>query len=397
MNRAAVISWSKIEGLSAVQESAPPLNNGQLSPATKDNLLKRRAKAKFLSLALSRNLYDLDTPMKGKYFRSMNCAREIMQKGEKFTSHYCGAKWCLVCNRIRTGKLINKYLQLSEHLKDAQFVTLTIKNCIDCTEDMNRETFISEIRYTQRKMFKHFRRVADMFRKYGLKIKGVRAYECIPTKDSRGARPHIHMKIDGTMSLIQFRSIWTNQGFNLADLAIYTDLFNRGEITAGRLKGELIIQCWLKEFQGIAERAGQHVTPCKDGTEMELFKYSTKLLVKNKNGARQVPLKVLDAIFDASQGVRSVTVTGFVTRAPKDKTGQAYQEYLLYKELTGAMDGDINALLESVAAAIEPERPLTDVFTWHKENWFSVTDGTPLTIFQVSDGCRMFISAFNSS
>ena len=177
MNRAAVISWSKIEGLSAVQESAPPLNNGQLSPATKDNLLKRRAKAKFLSLALSRNLYDLDTPMKGKYFRSMNCAREIMQKGEKFTSHYCGAKWCLVCNRIRTGKLINKYLQLSEHLKDAQFVTLTIKNCIDCTEDMNRETFISEIRYTQRKMFKHFRRVADMFRKYGLKIKGVRAYE----------------------------------------------------------------------------------------------------------------------------------------------------------------------------------------------------------------------------
>ena len=130
---------------------------------------------------------------------------------------------------------------------------------------------------------------------------------------------------------------------------------------------------------------------------MELFKYSTKLLVKNKNGARQVPLKVLDAIFDASQGVRSVTVTGFVTRAPKDKTGQAYQEYLLYKELTGAMDGDINALLESVAAAIEPERPLTDVFTWHKENWFSVTDGTPLTIFQVSDGCRMFISAFNSS
>lgn len=410
MTKGAVISWHKMQYRAPVPTDEAPAVIAA-APLCNDQSLNRRAKAKYITYALASKLMALDSPLKESYARTLSCSRTIIQRGNKLSSHYCGCRWCVVCNRIRTGKLINKYAALSEWLNDSQMVTLTVRNIYADSP----EALIQATKRMQRRMFVHFRRVQEALRKQGVKLKGIRNFECIPTQCGTGTRPHIHWQIDGTIELATVVKLW--EKFKLPKFILTGQLaaLACGECSLAALKGELIIQIWLKEMQGHAERQGQDCQPCRPGTEKELFKYTTKLLVKSKIGGRQVPFKTLDCIYQATQGVRTIAVTGFTTRMPradykyikdKDKRAAAYalyvqrtDEFILYKNLTNCLNEDINDNLHAADIAIEkPDRlPIDAVYIWRANNWFYPYDNTPLCNFKPDKAVRRLIGVFNNS
>ena len=79
--------------------------------------LKKRARAKYISRALVLELTKLDSPLKKSYWNTWHCSNILYQEGKKITTKYCNNRWCLVCNRIRTGKLIAGYLPVMKAMK----------------------------------------------------------------------------------------------------------------------------------------------------------------------------------------------------------------------------------------------------------------------------------------
>ena len=335
-------------------ELAPPLLQ-HIHPATNDKNLRKRAESKDKSDALARELIGLNSPLKYKYKQQLECSKTLIRKGKKFTSSYCNCKTCLVCNNIRTGRLTNKYLLLSEYLQDSQFVTLTVRNIYRYQYDSDIE-FVDAIKALQKEMYFFFRKVQDRFRKQSIPIKGIRAYECIVSKDGKGVHPHIHWQIDGTFDIADFTAMWTKEKFNEHEARMLVRRFNEGHISAGYLKGRLIINLWMKEFAGRTDIQAQQVMKCTAGTERELFKYTTKIFTKI-DGVRIVPIRMIDIIMQASQHVKAITITGFLTKNPPpdylkyegakrkiefEKFAAKGKEVILYKTLTRALIADEN-------------------------------------------------------
>lgn len=436
--RPRVASWEKIAPPRPPM-TAPPVPGGinTAPPVTGDKGLTNRARAKFFSFYIAKELAALNSPLRKQYLRTLDCCNEIRQDGQTFTARYCGNRWCLVCARIRTGKMINKYSDLLAGLNDKQFVTLSIKNQIQLlhespgtlSPDAWRKITSDEkeLRNTQRVMFAHFRKVADLLRKHGMVIKGVRKYECIPSKDLRGYHPHIHWLIDGTGNKETIAKIWLLQKLPAKPFLEIEKKIDEGRATIGTLKGELIVQLWLKKFKGHANRKGQDVRPATPGTEKELFKYATKLFTQvKKDGqrARVLPVRLLDSIYIATQNVRTITVTGFVMRKPimRDKepvapvdpfnipANEKYEsemllynqklkkhnavliEYLTYKELTETEQEDINENLEGTE--IKTAAAAHTVFVWCGDNWRCMATGQKLTPFEVTKKEANFYTSF---
>jgi hypothetical protein len=91
--------------------------------------LTRRAKAKFITSGLIFPLIDLNSDLKKSYWLTWHCTSVLLQDGQKITSRYCNNRWCIVCNRIRTAKMIkNYYPVIKSEIQDGYFVTLTIPN-----------------------------------------------------------------------------------------------------------------------------------------------------------------------------------------------------------------------------------------------------------------------------
>ena len=404
-------------------------------------MLKRRCNSKFMSNAICLELASLNSPLKAKYLKTLKCGIEVRQEGVELRSMYCGARWCLTCNRIRTSKLLEKYGQIVDCLKDPHFVTLTVRNI---APDMQN------LKMYQREMFKHHRKVQDLLRKYGITIKGVKKYEAIPDKDINGLRPHFHWLIDGTITEKQLRQVWYNQKLPLSWSVDRRKVYFERELRAGKLamlKGEMLIQIWLKRHEGISDRAGQHVTPATPGTAKELFKYTTKVVVKNRRDEDITPLRLLDMIYQATERVRTITVTGFVTVNPRKPEivkavtngltfvnlhlnwhqvnrlvsvfcPQVYKhsgpvpipaesakqilkitnykrklfEYLIYKEFTEIVEAPISENLEVQGYA--DLAPASTVYAWHNDNWYDIVTHQPLTTWQISIKTARFIESF---
>ena len=89
---------------------------------------KKRSRAKYGQEKYIKALISLDSELKEGYTNTLYCSSVIQQQGKKFTSSYCGYRWCKICNRIRTGKLINGYQAEIDNMQDKQFLTLTRRN-----------------------------------------------------------------------------------------------------------------------------------------------------------------------------------------------------------------------------------------------------------------------------
>ena len=223
--------------------------------------LRKRARAKFYSLRLAVGLANLNSPLQKSYWGTYHCAGVLEQVGDKITTRYCGHRWCTVCNRIRTAKLMNGYSGPLSHLPEKMFVTLTLPNVPG-----------AELRATIMAMTAHSQAIQDKFKKrrkrklQDWQLVGLRKLECTYNWRTRQFHPHFHFIISG-------------------------------EAAADALRSE-----WLARVPTATIEA-QHICPTRQGSENELFKYFSKL-VTNVDGVRFSLVEPLNVIFVAMQGLR---------------------------------------------------------------------------------------------
>jgi len=247
---------------------AQPATNGKIT-------LKKRAKAKFFTNRIIYPLVDLDSPLKKSYWNSYHCVETLLQDGKKITGKYCNNRWCIVCNRITTAKLINGYKEKLQELEDLRMVTLTIPNVSgDCLS-----AAIDEMLREIAKIQKLFRERRDY------RIDGVRKIECTYNEKENTYHPHFHLALDGDGVGVQ------------------------------------LINEWLKRYPG-ANRICQDNRPADAGKLVELFKYFTKMhTVVIRNGKKEItmyPAQVLDTIFQAMRGRRVFQPMGGIKKVSED-------------------------------------------------------------------------------
>jgi hypothetical protein len=282
--------------------------------------LNKRAKAKFSQEPLNYALRNLQhSKLKKQYLDTYFCGSVIQQEGNKLTSRYCRHRWCKICNRIRTGKLINGYSEALENLENKQFVTLTIPNV---TGDQLRTSILL--------MNKNIRLIQDNRRKQKKPlIKGIRKLECTYNVEKNNFHPHFHFIVEGEQSA--------------------NDLVNE----------------WLSYNQDANIKA-QKVVPATDCKE--LFKYFTKLTSnagkKFHNGTKVVDEwhypEAIDIIFTSIIKLRIIQPMGGL-KMVSDNIDELKSEII---------DGETLEIKEK------------ELYLWNGVNWFSPYTGEMLSSFR---------------
>lgn len=224
----------------------PPEKGRQTSEKKVVNPFVKRAVSKYKTIEIILSLIDLQSDLNKSYWRTFHCCEILLQDGKKIIGHYCNNRWCIVCNRIRTAKLINGYLPvIKSNFKVPMFVTLTIPNV--SAEDLRRS--IEEMTRTIIKINDTFRHRRDF------RLKGIRKIECTYNEKHKDFHPHLHILVES------------------------------------KLAADQLVQSWLKNYPD-ADKRGQDIRPADQNSLIELFKYSTKITAKSKNNA-----EALDIIF----------------------------------------------------------------------------------------------------
>jgi hypothetical protein len=230
---------------------------------TKKSSLEKRAKSKFLNSQLSRKLADLNSHLKDQYWDTYYCSHiiEVSEKG--IISKFCKKRWCIICNRIRTADLLQKYLPTLASWPDKTFLTLTIPNCAGCY-------LVATINL----MLRNFTKIKDLCRKEGKNLVGIRKLEITYNRRRDDYHPHYHFILQNSENC------------------------------------EKIIQNWLRHFP-TADRHAQDSRPADQNSCFELFKYFTKL-TSNSSKDSVITVKALDHIFTCLLGVRTFQPFGFI-------------------------------------------------------------------------------------
>lgn len=237
-------------------------NTGEGGEVEPFQALRKRARAKLYTKGVSGGLWMLDSPLKKSYGTTFyQCAETLEQIGTKVTSRYCGHRWCLVCNRIRTANLIKGYEGPLSQLEDLQFVTLTLPN-----------VSANDLRETIEQMIKQSQTIQDYFKKrkqrglQGWQLVGLRKLESTYNYKTGDYHPHFHFLI------------------------------------SGKEAAEALVKEWLKRVE-VASWEAQDVRKAGKGSEKELFKYFAKMVTK-VDGKNATLLEPLDVIFQAMRGLR---------------------------------------------------------------------------------------------
>jgi len=162
---------NKRDLFSEVEELNKELFNVENEQFLTIDSLNKRAKSKYSQELIIKSLISLNNDYKEKYENTLNCGSVLLQTGNKITSRYCNNRWCKVCNRIRTAKLINGYAEQLDKLNNKYFVTLTLPNIGK-----------NKLRETIKQMLKGIRDIQENWRKQKkYKIIGIRKLECTYT------------------------------------------------------------------------------------------------------------------------------------------------------------------------------------------------------------------------
>ena len=237
-----------------------------------------------MSRPLAEKLVLLDSPLNEAYRRAITCAEWLKRDGDKVETMYCNARWCLTCNRIRTGKLMNAYTAPLAGLTDLYFVTLTAPN-------VEADQLRDEITRLQ----KVSRQIQDVMRKQGRKLEGIRKLEATYNVQANTYHPHFHYIVSGKEQAEQLRAEWL-----------------------------------VRHPQ--ASHKAQDIKPADEGSTKELFKYFTKL------NAHQTPATALDVIFKAMEGKRVFQPLGGLRRYKVSEEVEEIQVHT-YSELAPDENG----------------------------------------------------------
>jgi hypothetical protein len=228
--------------------------------------LKKRAKSKFLNRKYVLKLIDLKSPLEKAYWNTYYCNHVLEQEGQKIIGKYCNNRWCFVCNRIRTAKLINGYKPVVKSWNNPSYMVLTVKNV---SGEQLRDK-VKEMNYVFRKIVK------NILKKDTLDIQAVRTIECTYNVHTNEYHPHFNVLINGYLNARMFIEEW---------LSYYPD----------------------KE----AKHIGQFITRADNKTLNELFKY----IVKPDD---KTPAAALDIIYQSLHGIKIVCPTGVKKEVSED-------------------------------------------------------------------------------
>jgi hypothetical protein len=297
--------------------------------------LRKRARARYLSVPLSVTLAKLRSPLELSYRNTFYCASTLEQADGKLTTRYCGNRWCAVCNRIRTGRAINAYGPELEAWTRKHFVTLTVPN-----------VSAGELPAAVRGMIRTFQAVKLAMRRTDkVKLVALRKYECTYNARRDDFHPHFHIVVE------------------TPEMA------------------RLLLARWLEaypEARGIA----QNVKPINDDGLRELFKYFTKLVTKTrgkKNEAgrsRPVNPVALDIIFRSMKGLRVYQPVGFTIAKEKP-------------------DADAATLEPSEATTAICRVTERVVWEWSQAvaDWIAADTGETLTGYEPGERFAQFVAA----
>lgn len=284
--------------------------------------LQKRARAKQFSFAIGKALYAQGGPLKRAYGRGMDCTSTIVQEADGSTrTHYCGSRWCMVCNRIRTAKAISAYLPAIEAWgDDAYFVTLTVPNCRGY-----------EIRDTVSGMNAAFTSCKRAIKRtHGLSFEAIRKLEITYNAEKDTYHPHFHIVVNG------------------------------------EVEARALVSLWMDRTPSAVSAAAQDVRPVKGGAVKEMFKYFTKLTTQDKKGRTGVNAAALNVIFTEIKGLRTYQPVGFKIR-----------DYAMQTDLFDP-DGELNT--ENVSKAFKRHGETVN-WIWEQDysDWVDWETGECLT------------------
>jgi len=299
--------------------------------------MQKRARAKYLTSGLLEELEELDSHI--PYSRARGCCRTVVQEDGELKCSYCRSRWCIVCNRIRMGKILNDYLPVLEMWDDEEgvfFVTLT-------TPNVEGEELRSQVEEMKKKL-RYCRRSIRETR--GLDFRAIENWEVTFNQERGDYNPHVHIAVRGKKQAIALR------------------------------------EEWLKRWEG-ANKAGQDARRW-DGTKggmQELAKYATKMVAPDSE--ERPPAEALDVIFRALYRLHLINPTGFEKEKEKARA-QVHQrgeetdeEATASPELDEQEEDPFEELEARVPAYVRPGEKA--VWEWGGGDWFDIDTGESLT------------------
>lgn len=258
-----------------IYENKPLKKGVQLDTLAHDDRLSKNKRVKALysrayhkgrTIIWSTQLADLKSPLEKSYRNSIYCAQTIRQEGGKLITTYCKNRWCQVCGRILTAKMINEYQKPVEAIKEKAFLTLTIKNIPESSlrsaQDLMQKTFAQALRVSRRNRKKENEPQPI----------GIRTTEITHNKRTNEFHPHYHI-VGDRKSLVEIR------------------------------------QYWIDNYP-MVDPVAQHLADFKENTLKELFKYITKLSKDTSGVLMESTPKVMDIIYQALRGKKKASPYG---------------------------------------------------------------------------------------
>ena len=242
--------------------------------------LQKRARAKAFTYSYLFDLIDLKSGLAKGYWQTYHCSSVILQDGNKINSRFCNQRWCLICNRIRTAKVINGYKESIEKFSDAHFLTLTIPN----VKGSELVTAINSMNKAIRDITKNAKKT------YKLQIKALKKYECTHNKRTDEYHPHFHF------------------------------------IVNDKKTGELMLKLWLDKFPK-ADIKGQDLSQANETSLVELCKYFTKIISKDND----YNPKALDTMFRAARNKRTFQAIG-MKKQVSEEVEEIQEQEIDFKE-----------------------------------------------------------------
>jgi len=228
--------------------------------------LYSRAYHKYRTIVWAAQLADLKSPLEQSYRNSIYCANVIRQENGKLITKYCKNRWCQVCGRISTAKMINGYQEPLNSIENKGFLTLTVKNI--------PKSSLKEAIKLMQKVFAQALRVSRRNRRSeGSEPPiGLRTIEITHNKGTNEYHPHYHI-VGDMKSLIEIRQFWIDH---------YPMVDSRFQV--------------LKQYQ--------------ENTIKELFKYITKLTKDESGVYMESAPAVMDVIYQHLRGKKKVSPYG---------------------------------------------------------------------------------------
>lgn len=234
--------------------------------------LQRRAFSKYYTIKILMPLIDLKNARQKKYWNTFHCCNTLEQNADgKIISKYCKNRWCIICNRIRSGILHNTHRRVLERVS-TRFITLTSNFTRKCITTADLIETLDLYYLSWNKVWRNTKN------KYG-KLKCLRKTEVTYSFRDGWFHPHFHIILECNSD-----------------------------------EADFVLAQWkriIKENDGFAGDDGNHHRIADEGTFAETFKYLCKMydIVENKKTGEldfilPYPAQKLDDIYSALKGRR---------------------------------------------------------------------------------------------